>query len=132
MLKKVQFIFTAGTLLVASAASAVDMDYLSDLLQAADNNQCIGDEAVALFGANPDDGNRIYCAADTAKQLRSQNCPDEVIKQKLIAAGASPNVLNLADCDISNMYVPGGAPSNLKSIGGGSAGGGGGTVASPS
>jgi hypothetical protein len=132
MLKKVRFIITAGTLLVASAASAVDMDYLSDLLQAADNNQCIGDEAVVLFNANQGDARRIYCAADTAKQLRNQNCPDEVIRDKLLAAGASPNELNLADCDISNIYIPGGAPSNLKGIGGGSAGGGGGTVASPS
>jgi len=132
MLKKVRFIITAGALLAASAAPAVDMDYLEGLLQAADNNQCIGDEAVVLFDANPDDARRIYCAADIAKQLRSQNCPDEAIRQKLIAQGASPDELNLADCDISNMYVPGGKPSTLKSIGGGSAGGGAGTVASPS
>ena len=134
MLKKMQFIITGGTLLAASAASAVDMDYLSGLLQAADNNQCIGDEAVALFGANPNDANRIYCAADTAKQLRNQNCPQENVQQQLLAAGASATDLDLAGCDISNIYVPGGAPANLKSIGGGSAGGGGGTVtkASPS
>jgi hypothetical protein len=128
MLKTINLLLAAGSMLLALNASAA---YTDDLLAAADEGECVAIAVADLIRKDgPDKAAEIVTAGlEVAAQRKAQQealgCQGDIAEQA-IAAGADPDDVLAATA--AGIGPNGGAPANLGGIGGNNAGGGAGTA----